>query len=60
MVADFLYPESKVKSKNEDIFIFSYIIRNILTSILHCLTYLIHMVETGIESEIVAVTKVWL
>jgi hypothetical protein len=47
-----------VKSKNEDIFIFSYIIRNILTSIRHCLAYFIHMVETGIESEIVAVTKV--
>jgi hypothetical protein len=38
--------------------VFSYIIRNILTSIRHCLTYFIHMVETGIESEIVAVTKV--
>jgi hypothetical protein len=43
---------------NEDIFIFSYIIRNILISIRHYLTYFIHMVETGIESEIVAITKV--
>jgi hypothetical protein len=59
-VSNFLYPESKIKSKNDDIFIFSYIIRNILTSIRHCLTYFIHIVETGIESEIVVVTKVWL
>jgi hypothetical protein len=35
------YLESKVKFKNEDIFIFSYIIRNILTSIRHCLAYFI-------------------
>ena len=57
-MAQIFYIRSQRSNLRTKTFSFFHTLSEILTSIRHCLTFFIHMVETGIESEIVAVAKV--